>query len=609
MAIQKLSQEINERRLYAHLGWREINGRWVYLHAGGAIGVDGAVSGVAVEVSDALAHFQLPAPLSGQELIDVIRKGLRILTVAPKSITVPGFAAVFRAPLGNTPFSLHYAGQTGEGKTELAALFQRFYGSMMDALHLPANWSSTGNSLEGLACEAKDALLVVDDFAPSGAAADVQRYHKEADRLLRAQGNRSGRLRMRADGSLRPAKPPRGLIVSTGEDVPRGHSIRARTLVVEISPGDIDWPVLSQCQQEAAAGVYAAVLAAYLQWLASRYKEIQTSLPNEVQQLRALASTDSEHKRTPDIAANLAIGLRHFLAFAREKGAVTQDQADILWTESWRALLTAAQAQSAHHAASDPARRFIELVGAAIASGRAHVADPDGRAPHDARAWGWREKTIGTGEYQREEEQPQGELIGWLDSKALYLEPDASFAVAQHLARDQGESLSVTPQTLRKRLKERGYLASWDHATQIVTIRRVLEGKKKYVLHLRQDVFTEGLSPDKEPGKPSTAPSGSENRQNASEDPAKNPSILPDNLTNPASHPAPENQAKPNGYQQNAGNAGFWVAGKNPGEPQQKGDGKNGTNGAEDAGVSESKNPAPGTGNPAAASVWGMSYE
>ena len=161
---------------------------------------------------------------------------------------------------------------------------------------------------------------------------------------------------------MRPAKPPRGLIVSTGEDVPRGHSIRARTLVAEISPGDIDWLVLSQCQQEAAAGVYAAVLATYLQWLASRYKEVQVSLANEVQQLRALASTDSEHKRTPDIAANLATGLRHFLAFAREKGAVTQDQADILWTESWRALLTATQAQSAHHAASDPARRFIELV-------------------------------------------------------------------------------------------------------------------------------------------------------------------------------------------------------------------------------------------------------
>ena len=64
--------------------------------------------------------------------------------------------------------------------------------------------------VEGLAFVAKDALLVVDDFCPSGSTNDVQRYHKEADRLFRGQGNRAGRQRMRADASLRPAKPPRG---------------------------------------------------------------------------------------------------------------------------------------------------------------------------------------------------------------------------------------------------------------------------------------------------------------------------------------------------------------------------------------------------------------
>ena len=35
---------------------------------------------------------------------------------------------------------------------------------------------------------AKDAVFVVDDFAPGGTVADVQRLHREADRLLRAQG-------------------------------------------------------------------------------------------------------------------------------------------------------------------------------------------------------------------------------------------------------------------------------------------------------------------------------------------------------------------------------------------------------------------------------------
>ena len=91
----------------------------------------------------------------------------------------------------------------------------------MNARQLPASWSSTANALEAIAFAAKDALLTVDDFAPSGGQNDINRYHKEAERLFRGQGNSAGRLRMRADSSLRPEKAPRGMILATGEDIPR----------------------------------------------------------------------------------------------------------------------------------------------------------------------------------------------------------------------------------------------------------------------------------------------------------------------------------------------------------------------------------------------------
>src|SRR5919199_337965 len=77
----------------------------------------------------------------------------------------------------------------GSGKTQLAALAQQHYGAGMDGLHLPAGWHSTANALEVMAFHAKDALLVVDDFAPTGSAVDIQRLHREADRLIRGQGN------------------------------------------------------------------------------------------------------------------------------------------------------------------------------------------------------------------------------------------------------------------------------------------------------------------------------------------------------------------------------------------------------------------------------------
>ena len=51
--------------------------------------------------------------------------------------------------------------------------------------------------------------MVLDDFAPTGSLYDVQRWHKKADRVLRAKGNAAGRARMAADLTIRPTKPPR----------------------------------------------------------------------------------------------------------------------------------------------------------------------------------------------------------------------------------------------------------------------------------------------------------------------------------------------------------------------------------------------------------------
>src|SRR5207253_3091619 len=104
----------------------------------------------------------------------------------------PMYAAVWRAPLGACDFSLHLVGETGQFKTELAALGQHHWGAGMDARHLPGAWSSTGTALEALAFHAKDAAIVVDDFAPTGTQSDTARFHRDADRLLRAQGNRAG---------------------------------------------------------------------------------------------------------------------------------------------------------------------------------------------------------------------------------------------------------------------------------------------------------------------------------------------------------------------------------------------------------------------------------
>jgi hypothetical protein len=45
-AIQSLSMDIDQRIVFTHIGWRQVGGVWVYLHAGGAIGSNGALPGI-----------------------------------------------------------------------------------------------------------------------------------------------------------------------------------------------------------------------------------------------------------------------------------------------------------------------------------------------------------------------------------------------------------------------------------------------------------------------------------------------------------------------------------------------------------------------------------
>jgi hypothetical protein len=174
-------------------------------------------------------------------------------------------------------------------------------------------------------------VLVVDDFCPTGSTYDVQRFHREADRLLRGQGNLSGRQRLRADSSLRATKAPRGLIISTGEDVPRGKSLQARLFIIEIGPNDIDWGVLTELQQLANDGLLATAMAGYIQWVAGRHDELVGHVGDRIKQMRATIASNASHRRTPTTVASLLVGYQTFLDFAREIEAISQREGDTLW--------------------------------------------------------------------------------------------------------------------------------------------------------------------------------------------------------------------------------------------------------------------------------------
>ncbi len=494
-AIQHLSPTpIPTRTVFVHSGWRKIAGRWAYLHGGGALAGAGPVHGVEVSLPPALAAFVLPTPPAGAERAGAIRAVLRILEVAPDQITVPLLGATFRAILGGSDFSVHLTGPTSAGKTVLATLVQAQFGAGFDERHLPANWSSTENDLEDRAFSAKDAVLVIDEFAPAGTRADVDKLHRVANRVLRAQGNLSARGRMRWDhGALRagPDRPPRGLILSTGEDVPAGQSLRARSVIGEVGPDDVRWDRVTAAQADAAAGTLAQATSAFVVWLAPRLDEVRAELRATVAARRA--SPSAGHLRSSDAVSQLGGAWDIFLQFAEDSAAITAAEGLDLRRRVAAALAEVLTAQGAHQEAGEPTARFLQLLSAAIAGGEAHVADLEGGRPGDRpEAWGWRGVELPAGSRR----------VGWTDGADLYLEPDGALAAARMVGERSGGGLVVQPRTLQRRLRQRGLLASTDAQRQRLTVRRELEGRRRAVLHLAACSLG-GSDPPAEPSQPS----------------------------------------------------------------------------------------------------------
>jgi hypothetical protein len=465
-AIQKLSrgeEPIPVRTVYTTIGWRESDGVWKYLHAGGAIGADGHDLSVEVQPDYGAHRFVLPEPPTGDALKESVAALMALTGVATKHVAYPLLAALARSVIVGGGFTLWIAGQTGIFKTAYAALFQQAFGAAMDGNSPPASWESTANNLEHMAHVVGHALLLVDDFAPQPGRNDMRELQRKASRLLRAQGNRTGRGRLTRDGRAKMTRPPRGLIVVTAEDMPDGHSIRARTLLVDVVRGDIDAEALTAAQAEAADGIYAEALAAYLQHLAADLDNVRAEHRAAV--LARRRDISATHRRSATNLAEAEVALEHILRWAESVGAIGEGEAAAHMVVAREAFDHIAERTGAALAEEDIVGQFLGRLATAVSSGKAHVASPLGSAPASrAAAWGWPES-----------DRPQGARIGWLKGGTLYLDMGAALKAIEGAS----APMPVGAITIGKRLADRGLLLEREGAR--LTAKVSLDGVRRRV--------------------------------------------------------------------------------------------------------------------------------
>lgn len=467
-AIQ-LSSRPKVNTVYKALGWTTIDGKRAYLHAGGAITAKGNDDSVTVQLPEELSCYDLTTDVDGKT---GFLSSISLINLAPKDVAWPLWAACYAPLFGPVDFATHLTGRSGTFKSELISLFQSHFGPDMDARHLPGSWSSTGNALEAQAYYARNAPFVIDDFIPAGTSWQVRAYQTTADKVIRAQGNQSGRARLTDTSNLQKAMYPRGIVMSTGEDTPEGHSVRARMLIMELSPGDIDPKILTKAQgvRENFVGAIAA-LAQYLCKNPIDLKDRAIKIRN--------ANLTIGHTRTPPMIGRLIATAEAVISWAIESGYVSKATGDKLKADATRSIMKAGENQSTFLEAADPVEMFLNAFRQVLQGTKGHIRTINGGVPRDATMLGWTE--VGNGDIPTY--KPNGPCIGWIDWDAdeVFLEVNVGFNEVKKAA---GNEMTLTKQTMIKRLKESGALTRTDDGRQRNTVRVTADGHPRLVLAL-----------------------------------------------------------------------------------------------------------------------------
>ena len=504
-AIQVLS-EPNERLVFRHTGWRFHEGQWVYLFQGGGVGAQG----LTVELDPPLDRFVLPpAP---EDLRDAVRLSLRLLDAAPPSVSIPLLAATYAAPLAfitSPDFALWMVGPTGSLKSELAALAQRHFGTF-DRKTLPGSWTSTENALEARLFTVKDAIAVIDDYAPNADSRAQQELEKRAQRIIRGIGNRASRGRLRADLTQQPDRPPRGLVVCTGEDLPTGHSIQARLVIVEVDRERLNLPVITELQ--ARGDRLAHAMRGYIEWLQPAIPQLKKDLPGRLGRIRSELFQIGSHLRQADALAQIRCAFELLLEFAERVGAVDAPRAAELRATARHTLRGIGEAQGTVLRDLEPAERFMSVLGTLLEQRRVRLVQK-GTSPR----------------------ADDVEAVGWFDDDFAYLLPEAARRRVATFLRESGEAWAHSAHALHKALVRKGFvLPGPDNRPEMQV--RVGDGKRR-VLRVRLTALRGAHVPDPVPASsPNPAETGDTSApEDLPEDPGDSEVMSPSSPTSPGS--------------------------------------------------------------------------
>ncbi len=471
-AVKSTAIYAQKKSIFTFTGWKQIGGKWEYLMPG--------VGEYDVQLQGKQKRYFLEPTVGEVDYTELV--GFFRLDLIPMEVSYPCLALVFLSPLneflrqiGHEPkFILTLLGRTGSMKSTVAALMTSFFGSF-SATDLPMSFRDTANSITHNAYALKDVLTCVDDYHPTGRR-ESETMKAIMQTVARGYGDRAARNRLTPEITLREARPPQGNVIVTAEFAPDiGESGTARLFCIEMSPGQIDLPHLTQLQERASKGQLTHMMYAYTEWLKETYlcdkercAQFLERLAEEYQNARAYwrevlrENQIKFHDRIPDTLACLQLGFYYVMAFLHHAGELMQKDVDEI-EDRYNAIMLAHAAHQSEAVEQDrPTHIFIRKLMAMLDCGQVCVVpagEGDGVLPSGC--------------------------LGYEDESYYYLFFESTQRAVKKFCDDQGEGFTISTKSLGKALADEGFINT-DTRENTRTMR--FGSKTKRVLLLRKDM-------------------------------------------------------------------------------------------------------------------------
>ncbi len=335
------------------------------------------ITKVTVNLPDQLAGYRLSIPETDREVKAAMRAVVELLSIGDPNVTYPLISTVFFTAVRDPRFGVFLYGETGSMKSAFALLMLSFFvpgASEKDV----ASLLSTEKGLLARFQATANGIVIMDDYVEKSGAVGGGSEAKKLDNVLRPTLNGVSRDACNGDGSLRPKDRPRGLPVLTGEALSSGlQSLMERMIKIPIEketfaasaaaprPNRFD-----EFQEMAKGGVFTKAMAGFIKWIANDFELFQRFIDNPQ---HGLETGTSLHLRQIDAVGDILSGASLMLTFAKEIGAISEEEFDEHQGNSVDAVYSLMERAQLDALEDCSTEAFAHCLQAALASKRCHI--------------------------------------------------------------------------------------------------------------------------------------------------------------------------------------------------------------------------------------------